>query len=304
MFARVVNAFVRFIVKLVLRLMMRPIWGRGIDFDTLRRHTAMVDRLMARLQGTPQAVAVSAGGVDAEWIEPPQGGAAGVLLYLHGGGWCVHLPITYRRHARELARRSGLRVLVPDYRLAPEHPYPAALDDCLAAYRWLLAQGERAERIAIAGDSAGGNLTLALLMRIKREGLPMPACAVALSPLADFHVPSSSFEFNAGSDVMFTPHAAPMLRDAYVGRAEVIDPGISPLNGDWTGLPPLLFQASGAELLLCDSIRAAERARMAGVRVTEQIWPGLPHVFQLFAFLREAREALDHIAAHLRQYIP
>lgn len=155
----------------------------------------------------------------------------------------------------------------------------------------------------MAGDSAGGNLTLALLMRLKREALPLPACAAALSPLADFNVPSSSFDFNARSDVMFSPQVAPMLRDAYAGSAPLIDPGISPLNGDWRGLPPLLLQASSAELLLCDSVRAAERARLAGVLVREHVWPGLPHVFQLFPFLREAREALDEIAAHLRQHI-
>lgn len=303
MFARLVNACLRVVVRLVLRLAMRPIWARGIGIEQLRRHTAMVDRLLARLEGTPEATAVVIDGVSAEWVDPPQSGSAGVLLYLHGGGWCVHLPITYRRHARELARRSGLRVLVLDYRLAPEHPYPAALDDCVAAYRWLLGQGTSSARVAVAGDSAGGNLTLALLMRLKRDGLPLPACAAALSPLADFNVPSSSFEFNARLDVMFSPHVVPLLRDAYVGAAPLDDPGISPLNGDWAGLPPLLFQASSTELLLCDSVRAAERARMAGVAVRERIWPAMPHVFQLFRFLREARDALDDIAAHLRKYI-
>lgn len=302
MFARLVNAFVRFAVNALLRLVMRPIWARGITVPVLRRHTAAVDRLMARLEGVPPATAVNAGGVDAEWVEPPRapaGGAAGVLLYLHGGGWCVHLPLAYRRHARELARRSGLRVLLPDYRLAPEHPHPAALQDCVAAYRWLLAQGTPAARIAVAGDSAGGNLTLALLMRLKAEGLPQPACAAVLSPLTDFSGLSSSFEFNAGSDVMFSRAAETLLKDPYVRDTPLTDPGISPLYGDWRGLPPLLFHASAAEMLLCDSVRAAERARMAGVTVRERIWPGLPHVFQLFRVLREAREALDDIGAHL-----
>ena len=304
MLGRLLNTWLRWVVNLLLRLTMKPIWARGITIEGLRRQTAATDRLMARLEGTPSASAVDAGGVAAEWIEPPQGGARGVLLYLHGGGWCVHLPIAYRRHALELARRSGLRVLLPDYRLAPEHPYPAALDDCCAAYRWLLARGVAPTRLAVAGDSAGGNLTLALLLRLKREGLPLPACAAALSPLTDFSPTSSSLAFNARSDVMFTAEASRLMGEPYVRDTPLTDPGVSPLYGDWAGLPPLLFQASAAEMLLCDSVRAAERARAAGVAVTEQIWPGLPHVFQLFRRLREAREALDGIGAHLRLHIP
>lgn len=303
MLGRLVNAWLRFVVNLMLRLLMKPIWARGITIDALRRHTAAADRLLARLEGAPPAVAVDAGGVVAEWIDPPGATPRGVLLYLHGGGWCVHLPIAYRRHALELARRSGLRVLLPDYRLAPEHPYPAALDDCLAAYRWLLAQGIAPAQIAVAGDSAGGNLTLALLMRLAREGLPLPACAAALSPLTDFSALSSSLQFNAASDVMFSPEAAELLRDPYVRDTPLDDPGISPLFGRWQGLPPLLFQASAAEMLLCDTVRAAERARAAGVSVRERIWPGLPHVFQLFRILREARDALDDIGAHLRDHV-
>jgi monoterpene epsilon-lactone hydrolase len=300
---RVFNAWLRFTLKLLLRLTMKPIWARGIGIAELRRRTAAADRLLARLEGTPAALPVDAGGVAAEWIDPPQGQPRGVLLYLHGGGWCVHLPISYRRHAVELARRSGLRVLLPDYRLAPEHPHPAALDDCLAAYRWLLDQGHDSRRIAVAGDSAGGNLTLALLMRLKREGLALPACAAMLSPLTDFCGLSSSIEFNAASDVMFSFAATRLLRDPYVGATPLADPGISPLYGDWAGLPPLLFHASASELLLCDTVRAAERARAAGVSVRERVWPGLPHVFQLFRMLAEARDALDDIGAHLRSHV-
>lgn len=303
MWRRFVNAGLRFAINLLLRLTAKPMWARGIGIAELRRRTAAADRLIARLEGTPAALPVDAGGVAAEWIEPPAMRPHGVLLYLHGGGWCVHLPVSYRRHALELARRSGLRVLLPDYRLAPEHPHPAALDDCLAAYRWLLGQGHAPAQIAVAGDSAGGNLTLALLMRLKREGLALPACAAVLSPLTDFCGLSSSIEFNARADVMFTFAATGLLRDPYVRDTPLTDPGISPLYGDWSGLPPLLFHASGSELLLCDTVRAAERARAAGVSVRERVWPGLPHVFHLFRMLAEARDALDDIGAHLRKYI-
>ncbi len=303
MWRRLANACLRFALNLLLRLTMKPIWARGIAIDEFRRRTAAADRLMARLHGGPAALAVDAGGVSAEWIDPPAQPPQGVLLYLHGGGWCVHLPRSYRRHAGELARRSRLRVLLPDYRLAPEHPHPAALDDCVAAYRWLLDQGYAPRQIAVAGDSAGGNLTLALLMRLKREELAQPACAAALSPLTDFCGLSSSIEFNARSDVMFTRAATRLMGDPYVRDTAPTDPGVSPLYGDWAGLPPLLFHASASELLLCDTVRAAERARAAGVSVRERVWPGLPHVFQLFPMLAEARDALDDIAAHLQAHV-
>jgi epsilon-lactone hydrolase len=293
----------RWLVNLGLRLFMKPLWSRGITIDALRRKAASADRLLARLEGVPPARAVDAGGVAAEWIDPPQAGAAGVLLSLHGGGFGVHLPLAYRRHAAELARRSGMQVLLPDYRLAPEHPYPAALDDCCAAYRWLLGQGIAAARIAIAGDSAGGNLTLATLMRLQREGVALPACAAVLSPLTDFSGLSTSLEFNERADVMFTLDAAALIRDPYVGAVPLDDPGVSPLYGQWRGLPPLLFHASASEMLLCDVVRAAERARAAGVSVRERVWPGLPHVFQMFRVLPEARAALDDIAAHLRSHV-
>lgn len=295
--------FLRWLLNLALRLWMKPLWARGITIEQMRRKAAAADRLLARLEGVPPARAVDAGGVAAEWIDPPAGSAGGTLLYLHGGGFGVHLPISYRRHAAELARRSGMRVLLPDYRLAPEHPYPAALDDCCAAYRWLLGQGIAPARIAIAGDSAGGNLTLATLMRLAREGVPLPACAAVLSPVTDFSGLSSSLAFNEAADVMFTLAATTLIRDPYVGATPLDDPGVSPLFGSWSGLPPLLFHASSSEMLLCDTVRAAERARIAGVSVRERVWPGLPHVFQMFRVLPEAQAALDDIAAHLRSHI-
>lgn len=305
--------FRRIFVGLLLRLFMKRLWARGIHIDALRRKAAWIDRWYAGVGSGAVARSVNVQGVPAIWIDPrtdPQAASAlgvpgtrGVLLYLHGGAFSVHLPAVYQRLAANLVRRTGMSVLLPDYRLAPEHPYPAGLDDCCKAYRWLLAQGHAPQRIAIAGDSAGGNLTLATLMRLQSEGVPLPSCAAALSPLTDFAGLSPSWDYNERSDVMFDRRVSSLVRQAYVGTTALDDAGISPLYGDWRGLPPLLLHASSSEMLLGDTLRAAERARAAGVQVTEHIWRGLPHVFQLFRLFPEAGQALNEIALHIRTHL-
>jgi hypothetical protein len=186
------------------------------------------------------------------------------------------------------------------YRLAPEHLYPAALDDCMAAYRWLLDQGVDASRIVVAGDSAGGNLTLALLLRARDEGLPLPAGAVALSPVTDLTFSGDSVRRNDGIDDMFSADLMDALVPAYLPQRELCShPHVSPLFGDFTGMPPLLLIAGSTELLLDDSVRVALRCPGAQLLV----WHGMPHVFPGFDFLPEAREATQRIGRFVRDCV-
>ena len=190
-----------------------------------------------------------------------------------------------------------------DYRLAPEHRWPAAIDDCHAAYRWLLASGIQAQNIVVAGDSAGGNLSLALLHRIKAAGEPMPACAVLLSPFVDFTLSSPSLCTNELRDPIFTARGIVAVRSYYAEPEQFLEPSLSPLFGDYQSFPPLMFQASDSEMLHDESLRAAARAHAAGVEVRVELWQGqLPHVFQVFHKLPQTQAAVARILTFIRQH--
>ena len=229
-----------------------------------------------------------------------------VLLYFHGGGFTIGDLETHDGHCRRLASLAGVRVLAVDYRLAPEHPFPAGHDDALAATKWAFDHaddlGMDPKRIAVGGDSAGGNLTLALLHRIKAAGQPMPACAVMLSPFVDFTLSSPSLVTNQKRDPMFTPSAMVGLRHHYITPEDMLSPDASPLFGDFTGLPPLFFQSSESEMLRDDSLRAAERAHAAGVSVEVELWANVPHVFQGFQALSHGKAALERIADFIARH--
>lgn len=230
-----------------------------------------------------------------------------VLLWLHGGAFV--LPASPAMHLGTVARlckRLGMAGFMPDYRLAPLNPFPAALDDCEQAYRALLALGHVPQRILLGGDSAGGNLLFGLLQRIRAAGLPMPACAVALSPAGELsraHAPPSRLR-NRRVDALLSVKEMSAVRRSYVGAADASDPQISPIYADFSGFPPLYIVASEAEILLDDALLLAQRARAAGVATQLDVWPLLPHVFPLFAgALREARPAVDEIAAFLQRHL-
>ncbi|GAB2947469.1 alpha/beta hydrolase [Hymenobacter coalescens] len=238
-------------------------------------------------------------GLVAEWIEPEGADAQRVLLYLHGGAYVMGSLNTHRGFIGALAQRCGLRALSADYRKAPEHPFPAALEDAVTAWQWLLTQGYRPEDIVVAGDSAGGGLALALLLYLRDAGQPLPAAALGLSPWTDLALPAAA-----------RPHDELKLVEAleirawgqqYAGTTPLTHPLLSPLHAALHGLPPLLLQVSDGELLYPDTLALAARARAAGVPVTLQSFAGLVHWWHLFwRTVPEARTALQRAAEFVR----
>lgn len=247
---------------------------------------------------------VSFGEAGGELITPhdaPAGGSA--VLYLHGGGYCVCSIDTHRDLCERIAHEAGGQVLAVDYRLAPEHPFPAALDDALAGYQWLLDQGHATSNIAIAGDSAGGGLALATLLAIRDRDLPLPACGVVLSPWVDLTLSGGTMATLTDVDPIVDPEALAVWIACYVPDGNLRNPLVSPLFGDFSGLPPLLVQIAGRETLLDDARRITEVAEKAGVTVDYEFFPDQIHVFQVFGHrLAEARKAIAKIGAFIRRH--
>jgi acetyl esterase/lipase len=236
-------------------------------------------------------------GVQGEWLIPHGAQENSAVLYIHGGAWFLGSTNTHRRLAGALAKVSGVRVLSINYRLAPEHPFPAALEDCQAAYEWLLAGGISPGKIIVAGDSAGGNLALALLVSLRDLGKPLPAGVVAISPVTDMTGSGASYRTRRELDPYFNDMGNNSLTRDYLGTADPRHPHLSPLFADLAGLPPLLIQVGDHEILLDDSLLFGDKARAAGVQVEVEVWQGMFHVFQLYAdILPEARQALAHAA--------
>jgi len=280
----------------LLRSTTKSVWRPGLDIVQVREHTARMEARLVRGAPTVPAEPVSIDGIPATWFGGPERAETGTLLYLHGGAWCLHLPRIYARFASILSDLTGMRVLLPEYRLAPEHPFPAGVDDCFAVYRWMLDQGYRQRPFALAGDSAGGSLSLVTLMRARDALLPMPDCAALLSPSTDLTASGPSMRYNAEADPMFAPAAIDLLPDQYCPGEDRRNPLLSPLLGNWHGLPPLLFHAGSTEMLLDDSVRAHDRATQAGVAAEIEVYFGLPHVWQMITWLPEARQATSAIA--------
>jgi cation diffusion facilitator CzcD-associated flavoprotein CzcO/acetyl esterase/lipase len=243
------------------------------------------------------------GGVKGEWVDAIDGTAT--LLYLHGGGFVGCSPMTHRPLTVALARR-GFRVFVPDYRLAPEHPFPAAIDDATAVWRALRAEQMAtggAQRMVVSGDSAGGNLALALMLRLRDAGEPLPAAAALFSPATDLAGESASMVENAGRDAMFRADGLHHLREAYLAGADPMQPLASPVRADLRGLPPLLVHVGESELLRDDSVRLAQKARADDVPVQLRVWPVVPHVWQLIWQLPEAKASVREAAAFLHDAV-
>lgn len=267
------------------------------DVLALRQRYEAIDAHHAVFARGVQRDAVQLGSLAAEWISVPESRPERTLLYLHGGSFAYRLPNIHAAFAARLCRRLGARALIPDYRLAPENPFPAAPDDCHAAYRWLLAQGCDPTGMTLVGDSAGANLALVTLLRARRAAEPLPACAVLLSPAVDCTMASQSMVDNQGLDPMLRLGDLLVLRQHYVPSPSLYtDPEVSPLFADFSGLPPLLLQTGSTELLRDDAVRMAQKAHAAGVKVELELWPETPHAFQVAPYLPESARAIDHIA--------
>jgi acetyl esterase/lipase len=252
---------------------------------------------------TVQVEDVEANGVPAEWVVAADTAAERVILYLHGGGYVIGSPATHRGLAERLSRAAAARVLVIDYRLAPEHPFPAAVEDATAAYGWLLASGVRAAEIAVAGDSAGGGLMVSTLVALRDAGQPLPAAGVCKSPWVDMEGIGESMTTRAGLDPMVQKEGLIGMANLYLNGADPRTPLAAPLYADLQGLPPLLIQVGTSETLFDDATRLAKHAKAAGVEVTLESWDDMIHVWQLFAsVLPEGQKAIDRIGEFVRQH--
>jgi acetyl esterase/lipase len=254
-----------------------------------------------RLDANVTRQAVSADGVSCEWLISQNSPKDQALLYFHGGGFVYGMTPQHIQMLAYLAQKMCVRVLMVDYRLAPKYPFPAALDDCVTAYRWLLKQGFPASNIVVAGDSAGGNLTITSLMRLRDSGDPLPAAAACLSPVTDF---AAQRDLQHGfKDPLLPSKAIKFYNTSYVGQNDAHDPLISPVFGDWRGLPPLLIHAGEDEVLRQDAVRSKALAKTAGVDVRLEIYPRMWHVWQVFLALPQSMQSLDDIARFLKSHL-
>jgi epsilon-lactone hydrolase len=248
-----------------------------------------------------QVTDVNADGVPAHWLDAPGADTGRVLLFMHGGGFELGSVRSDGELAARLGRASGMRVLFPEYRLAPEHPFPAAIDDVMTAWRWLRdGQGLSVSSLAVVGDSAGGGLAVSLLVATRDAGEALPAAAVLMSPTVDLTSSGDSMTTRAEQDPFSTPAMLRQFAADYLAGADPKTPLASPLFASLTGLPPLLIQVGTADLLLSDSQRLAAAASEAGVDVTLEVGEGLPHVYQILLGTPEAAEATERIGKFLR----
>jgi len=250
--------------------------------------------------------AADANGVASEWVTAPGCALDRVILYFHGGGYTIGTLATYRNFTGHLARATGAKLLAAGYRLAPEHPFPAALEDAVTSYRWLIEQGVPPHRIVIAGDSAGGGLALATAVALRDRGNPMPAAIVAICPSTDLAKEGRSVRERAHLDPIVTYESSMAHALRYVGKeSNLKNPLASPLYADLHGLPPMLILVGTHESLFDDSTRFAAKAEAAGVEVELDIWEGMVHVWPLFAdILPEGRQALEKIGEYVRMKVP
>jgi len=291
-------------VRLGLRLFVKRRY-RHEPIEVVRQRFKRMELLVPRPPRGTKTRNFSLKGLPARTVTVREARPGTEVLFLHGGAYSVGSFRNYGHFTWRLGKAARARVLALDYRMAPEHPYPAALNDALAAYRWLLDQGARPDRILLAGDSAGGGLTLALLLKLRDEGVPLPAGAVALSPWTDLATTGASLHTKADTDPMLVASEIPHHAAMYLGGADPRDPYASPLYGDPRGLPPTLIQAGGDEVLLDDGVRMAEKMQAAGCDVELQVWPRMPHVFQLLAtVMPEAQAAVAEIARFARRVLP
>lgn len=274
---------------------------RGSDLTTMRDTVEEFYRVNFRLAEDVEVEAVfdPAPGL---WITTPTGRTR-TILYFHGGGYALGSSRAHAEMASWIARAAQARVFVLDYRRAPEYRFPAALDDAFLAYRWMLSSGIEPLNLAVAGDSAGGGLTLALLTTLRDRGEALPSCAVCISPWVDLQMTGASITSKAALDPLLTADGLQQFADWYLGGQDPHNPRVSPLYADLKGLPPLLIQVGTSEILLDDALRLEQRAQAAGVKVTLSLYDDMPHVWHVFAsFLPEGKRAAAEIGDFVGQH--
>ncbi len=281
-----------------------PFGTNGFDLNGLR--AGMGSRRPPSIPDV-KLIPVKVGDIPCEWVVAKGADPDLRLLYIHGGGWVSGSGGFYLRMAAHISAAARCAVLLPDYRLAPEHPFPAGLDDCVAAHQWLIANAPdvpaRAKATFIAGDSAGGNLTFATVLALRDRKLPLPAGAIPISAATDFTLASDSLQ--SVHDPIISSKTMPEFRDRYLGTQDPRNPLASPVFGDYHGIPPLLVQAGEHEMLRDDSIRAAKKAATDGAKVTLEIYPGMFHVFQSHEpLLPEAKQSIQHMADFMHALVP
>lgn len=266
----------------------------------LREQTEKGGKMFGKLPEDVEVKPITIGKMYAEWMSLPSNNKQKAMLYFHGGMYVTGSPQSHRQHVYKFVKGSRVNALVFDYRLAPEHPFPAALDDSLAAYGYLLEEGFSPSDVVFAGDSAGAGLCLATLLAIKDKGIALPAAAAVLSPWTDLMLTGKSYKANVNK-CLSPKGSAENASQFYAGETDKRNPFISPMYGNLIGLPPLHISAGGNEILLDDSIQFAQKARSVGVEVTLRVENGMCHCYPAFGnFFRESRLALDEICNFLK----
>ena len=289
------------IEKIRTMLAENPVVPEGASLEQMR---AGFDAMGEAFPASPeiQSESVDIGGLPGAWFSTPGADPSRALLYFHGGGYAIGSLRSHREVMGRIAKAAGCRVLGIDYRLAPEHPFPAAVEDAEKAYRWMLDGGLEGSRVAFAGDSAGGGLTVAALLAAREAGLAMPGCAVCISPWADMTCSGESMETKAGEDPMVQREIVQQMATTYLAGGDLRAPLASPIFADLAGLPPLLIQVGSAETLLDDATRLESGIKRAGGDATLEVWDEMIHVWHLFApMLDKGQEAIDRIGEFVRK---
>lgn len=291
------NAFIRNFIKSTKRMVFNP----GMPVEQYRKGMEKMTG-MAKMPDGVKAEKINCDGIPAEWLIPANLQNSGVVLYLHGGGYAMGSINTHRALMSRIAVASKTKVFGIEYRLAPENPFPCAIDDAFKAYNWLLQQGFDNSKIVIAGDSAGGGLTAALLIRIRDENAPRPSAGVCLSPWLDLAITGETALTLAAEDPMIDLASVKSFAMYYATKEQHLHPWVSPLYADLTGLPPVYIQVSTSEILLDDTRRFAEKAKTAGVDIQVDYWEKMVHVWQAFgSYLPEALQAIQKLGAYIEK---
>lgn len=268
---------------------------KELEIDERRKKINKVAKRLSKLPTDCKVEHIEIEGIYAEWISNDQTLADQVILYLHGGAYGYCSADTHRSLAARIMREAGVKVLLPEYRLAPEYPFPAAIEDTIAIYRWLLNQGYHSSNIIFAGDSAGGGLSVASTLCLREQNEPLPAGVICLSPWVDLTSSGESYKQNKHKDPYLNVEGARAAAIAYAGGAPLDHPLISPVFADFTSFPPLLIQVGSLEILRSDAEALVQQARQSGVKVDMQVWNGMWHVWQASRKLKESRQAVKEI---------